>query len=60
MLPTLATVDQLKDSMETIKPMIESELKKAEKLTFATQKAMTRMKDNQDKAIASLERTLES
>lgn len=60
MLPTLATVDQLKDSMETVKPKIESELKKAEKQTFVTQKDMKRMKDNLDKAIAGIERTIES
>jgi hypothetical protein len=60
MLPTLATVDQLNDSMETVKPQIASELKKAEKMTFATQKDMKRMKDNLDKAIAGQERTLES
>ena len=46
--------------METVKPKIESELKKAEKQTFVTQKDMKRMKDNLDKAIVGIERTLES
>ena len=60
MMPTLATVEQLKHDMNTVKPKIETELKRAEKQLFVTQRDFKNSKDKINQAIESVEKCLDT